>query len=104
MHKCCPRFYKMLNSLPIFSTRVAAYKSSNLASHKYSEALGARRAACSAPFGHGLQSLAASNGLSNHLYLSRPCRWWDSSPGQLGHTSCHSSAFGKKTGIPPPSH
>lgn len=33
LHKCCPKFYKVLNSLPIFATWVAAYKSSNLAFH-----------------------------------------------------------------------
>ena len=51
VHKCCPGFYKTLNSLPIFSTRVAAYKSSNLASHKYSKVLETHGAGCSVPLG-----------------------------------------------------
>lgn len=82
----CTQFYKMLNSLPIFSTQIAAYKSSNMASHEDSKSLETRRADCSIHFGQGLQSPAANDSFSHHLNL----RWLDSSPGQAGHTSYHS--------------
>lgn len=89
--------HEILGEWPVFLAHTAAYKGPNLAPRAKSPAPNTCKANCHHSCWVACSRPGPNYRVTRRLYLSGPCRWLDGRPGPIGHTSCHSQAFGKST-------